>query len=70
MIMKKNIGSIDKIIRFVVSAVLITMYATELVTGTWGIVLLVVSGILTLTAVINFCPIWAAVGFRTNKAPA
>ena len=66
--MEKNIGSIDKIIRLVLSAVFVTMFATELVTGTLGIVLLVVSGILTLTAVVNFCPIWAAIGFRTNKA--
>lgn len=63
--MKKNIGSIDKIIRFILAAVFITMYATGLVTGTLGIVLLVLSGIFIVTASINFCPIWAAFGIKT-----
>lgn len=66
--MKKNIGPADKVFRILFAIVVAVMYFTGVVTGTIGILLLVIGGVLLLTALINFCPIWAAVGIRTRKS--
>lgn len=63
--MKKNIGSTDKIIRLVIAAILIILYFTKTVTGTFGIVLLVVAGIAIITALLNFCGLYSIVGVNT-----
>jgi len=65
--MTKNVGSADKLIRFAISAILAVLFFTDVIQGTLGIVALVVAGVLAITASINFCPLWAAVGFRTVK---
>jgi hypothetical protein len=65
--MKKNIGSIDKIIRFIVAAVLVILYFTHVVTGTLGIILLVVAGVFVLTSLVSFCPLYPILGMNTNK---
>lgn len=64
--MTKNIGSADKIARFVIAIIIGALYFTNVITGTLGIVLLIVGGILAITALINFCPIWAACGVKTT----
>lgn len=63
--MKKNMSSADRIIRLIISAILVALYFTDTVTGTWGIVLLVLAGIFTLTTVISWCPIYAVFGMST-----
>lgn len=62
--MKKNMGSIEKIIRLVIAAVVIGLYFTNIISGTLGIVLLVLAGVFVLTSFISFCPIWAI--FKVN----
>jgi len=66
--MKKNIGSADKIVRLLLAVAGIGIYFTDTVTGTWGLVILIVGLILGLTALINFCPIWAAFGVNTSSS--
>ncbi len=63
--MKKNMGSTDRIIRFIVAAIFIVLYFTNTVTGIWGIVLLIVAGIFILTSFVSFCPIYAPFGLST-----
>jgi hypothetical protein len=65
--MKKNIGSIDKVIRILIAAVVVVLYFTKIISGTLGIILLIVAGILVLTTIIDFCPIWAMLGISTKK---
>lgn len=68
--MKKNMGSIDKIIRFVLAAIFVALYFTGTVTGTWGIVLLVLAAVFVLTSLISFCPLYAPFGMSTCKVEA
>jgi hypothetical protein len=65
--MKRNIGSADKAIRVILAFLFATFYFTNVVTGLWGIVLLIVAIVLLLTAIINFCPLWALFGINTTK---
>ena len=63
--MKKNMGSTDKIIRFILAAVFAALFFTGTVTGVLGYVLLAVGGIFVLTSLINFCPLYAIVGLNS-----
>lgn len=63
--MKKNMGSTDKAIRLVLAVIMIALYATGNVTGTAGIVVLVLAGVFILTSLVSFCPIYPLLGINT-----
>jgi hypothetical protein len=65
--MKKNVGTIDKAVRFVLAVILIILAVAKVVTGTLAIVLVVLAAVLLVTGLVNFCPIWAAIGVSTTK---
>ena len=66
--MKKNMGSLDKKIRVAVAAVLILLYFTNVITGTFGIVALVVAALFILTSLVSLCPLYTFLGIKTlNK---
>lgn len=60
-------SSIDKLIRLIISIVLIILFYKEILTGTLGIIALVVALIFTLTSMISFCPLYAIFGISTCK---
>lgn len=63
--MKKNMGTADRVIRFIVAAVIGVLYYTGTISGTLGIVLLVLAGVFVLTSFISFCPLYAPFGIST-----
>jgi hypothetical protein len=63
--MKKNMGSADRIIRVLAAVVLIALYFGNVVTGTLGIVLLVVAGVFIATSLVSFCPMYLPLGLNT-----
>lgn len=64
--MKANIGSADKIIRILLAIVIAVLYFTRIISGTPGIILLILAIVLLLTSLINFCPIWSLLGISTK----
>lgn len=67
--MKKNLGNIDKTLRTLFALVVAVLYFTNVITGTLGLVLLIVGIVLLLTAFVSFCPIYAIFGINTCKVP-
>jgi hypothetical protein len=65
--MKKNIGSTDKIIRYMIAAIICILYLTDVITGTLSLILLIVAAILILTSLFSFCGIYALFGLSTCK---
>jgi uncharacterized Tic20 family protein len=65
--MKKNMGSLDKMIRIVVALVLAGLYFTGVLTGTIAIVGLALAVVFVLTSFISFCPLYAPFGINTCK---
>lgn len=63
--MKKNMSITDRSVRLLVAAVIAVLFFTKILTGTLGIVLLVLAGIFVLTSVVRFCPLYALVGIST-----
>jgi len=66
-VMKKNMGSLDRIIRIILAVVFAVLYFTGTATGVWGIVLLVLAVIFALTSLIGFCPLYLPFKFNTLK---
>jgi hypothetical protein len=63
--MKKNMGTADRIIRVIIAAIVAILYFTNVITGTLGLVLLVLAGVFVVTSLISFCPLYAPFGFKT-----
>ena len=65
--MKKNIGTVDRILRILVAIAIISLYFANVISGTVAIVLLVLSGIFILTSFIGVCPLYLPFGMSTRK---
>lgn len=63
--MKQNMGSIDRILRIIIAAVFGLLYFKGIVTGTWGIILLVLGGVFVLTSLVGSCPLYSIFGLNT-----
>ena len=66
--MIKNMGRADRIIRFLIAAAIVVLFFTDVITGTLGIVLLVLAGIFLLTSLIGTCPLYMPFNLRTRSA--
>lgn len=63
--MKKNMGSADRIIRVIIAAIIAYLYFTNVVSGTLGLILIILAGVFVLTSVVSFCPLYAPFGLST-----
>ncbi len=63
--MKKNMGIADRVIRVLIAVVVAILYFTGILTGTWAIVLLILSGIFILTSLFGICPLYMPFGIKT-----
>lgn len=63
--MKKNLSTLDRIVRSVIAIVFFILYISGTVTGVFGVILFAVGGIFLVTGLFGFCPIYALLGLRT-----
>ncbi|MBK6878060.1 MAG: DUF2892 domain-containing protein [Ignavibacteria bacterium] len=67
--MQKNMGSADKIIRYILAAVFFYLYFTGAVTGSIGIILLILGIAFVVTSLVGFCGLYKILGISTCPAP-
>lgn len=65
--MKKNMGTADKIVRLILAAVIVILFATDVLPGVTGIILLIVAAIFALTSLVGTCPLYMIFGISTCK---
>jgi len=65
--MKKNVGTIDRVIRILVAVIVVVLYFAQMISGTLAIILLALSAIFVVTSLFSFCPIWKVLGLSTRK---
>jgi hypothetical protein len=65
--MKKNMGIVDRALRFIAAVAIIGLYYAGVISGTLAIILLVIAAIFILTSFISFCPLYYPFGIKTNK---
>jgi hypothetical protein len=65
--MKRNIGTVDKVIRILIAVVVVTLYFANLISGTLAIILLAFSAILVVTSLLSYCPLYLPLTISTRK---
>ncbi|MBN8863718.1 MAG: DUF2892 domain-containing protein [Sphingobacteriales bacterium] len=65
--MKKNMGNADRIVRILIAAVLAGLYFGGILTGTLGLILVIVAGVFLLTSLVGVCPLYSLIG--VNSCP-
>jgi len=57
--MKKNMGTVDRVIRTLLAIVIIILYLTDNITGIAAIILGIFAIIFLITSAIGYCPLYA-----------
>jgi len=65
--MKKNMGSVDRVIRTLIALVIIILFFTNAISGTLAVVLLILASIFIITSILGFCPLYFLFGINTGK---
>lgn len=65
--MKKNMGSADKLIRVLIAVAIAVLYYLGKIEGTLALVLLAFALIFLLTSLVSFCPLYTIFGINTCK---
>jgi hypothetical protein len=65
--MKKNMSSLDRILRLAIAVVVAVLYFTNVISGTWAIILGIVALILLVTSLVGVCPLYKLLGISTKK---
>ena len=60
-------GTVDKVVRILVAAIILVLWFTHVVTGTLAVILLILAGILVVTSLIGTCPLYLPFGLSTRK---
>jgi hypothetical protein len=63
----KNMGTLDRIIRLAIAAVIAVLYSTGNLSGLAAIILGILAVIFVVTSVISFCPLYLPFGLSTRK---
>ncbi|MEO0038174.1 MAG: hypothetical protein RIQ59_1385 [Bacteroidota bacterium] len=64
--MKKNMGGVDKTLRFIVALIIVVLYLLGKISGTLGIIFLAVAAVLSLVSLIGTCPLYLPFGIDTR----
>lgn len=65
--MKKNVGSLDSMIRIIVAVVIALLFYFQVLTGTWAVILGAFAIILVITSLVNICPLYMPFGISTRR---
>jgi len=60
-------GSTDKIIRIALAVLVAILYFTNVISGTWAIILGVLAMIFLVTSLVGVCPLYKLFGISTRK---
>lgn len=63
--MKKNMGTIDRIIRVVLAIVVVILYMTGSITGVAAVILGIIALVFIITSLIGFCPLYVPLKIST-----
>ena len=65
--MKKNVGTIDAVIRYIIAVVLAALIYMKILTGTLAIIAGIVAAAMLLTRLFGWCGVYALLGINTCR---
>lgn len=63
--MKTNMGTTDRLVRIAVAIIIAALYFTDIISGTFGLIAMILGGIFLVTSFISFCPLYLPFGIST-----
>ncbi|HLN94611.1 MAG TPA: DUF2892 domain-containing protein [Flavobacterium sp.] len=67
--MKKNMGSTDKLVRFLLAILVAVLYFSGIINGTLALILGILAVVFLLTSLVSFCPLYVPFGITTRRKP-
>ncbi|MFO7816057.1 MAG: DUF2892 domain-containing protein [Desulfovibrionales bacterium] len=64
---KKNMGTLDRVIRLLIVAVIVVLYFTGNISGLAAIILGILAVVFVATSLVGFCPLYHPFGLSTRK---
>ena len=65
--MKKNMGTVDRVIRAVIAVIIAILYATGQISGLAAIILGIIAVAFLVTSFLSWCPGYLPFGISTRK---
>jgi K+-transporting ATPase A subunit len=65
--MNQNMGSTDRIVRIIIAVILAALYFMGTVSGTLGIIFLIIAAVFLLTSLLGWCPLYLPFKLSTKK---
>ncbi|MGZ5285626.1 MAG: YgaP family membrane protein [Flavisolibacter sp.] len=63
--MKKNMGTLDRVLRTLAALAVLWFYYMGMISGLTAIILFVVAAIFLLTSIVGFCPLYSLLGVNS-----
>jgi hypothetical protein len=64
--MKKNMGSLDRIIRSFIGVLIFALIPSGIINGITGILFITLASIFIITSVLGFCPLYKLLHIQTT----
>ena len=64
--MKKNMGSVDKVVRILAAFTIIGLYFANIISGNVAVILLIIAFIFIITSFMSFCPLYLPFSISTR----
>jgi Na+(H+)/acetate symporter ActP len=68
--MKKNMGTLDRVIRVVLAVVVLVLYLTNQISGTAAVILGILAVVFAITGFVGFCPLYVPFNVSTKRDEA
>lgn len=65
--MKLNMGTTDRVLRFILAVVIAILYFTGQLSGTAALILGIIAIVFLATSLVGFCPLYVPFGLSTRK---
>jgi hypothetical protein len=65
--MKKNMGTVDRVLRLVLAVVVAVLYFTGTISGTLALILAILAIVFLATSVVGVCPLYLPFKISTRK---
>jgi hypothetical protein len=65
--MKQNIGTADRVLRFIAALIIAILYLSDIITGTLALILGFFAVVFIVTSFIGVCPLYILLKLSTRK---
>jgi len=65
--MKKNMGTVDRVVRLILAGAVLVLYLTGVISGTIAIILGALAVVWVVTSLLGFCPLYLPFKISTRR---